>query len=45
MKFNDQNGCTERELKQFNDLPYINKIFFTCNDWLNFPNKNGIYIK
>lgn len=45
IKFNDQNGCTERDLKQFNNLPYANKIFFTCNKWSNFPNKNGIYIK
>lgn len=33
IKFNDQNGCTEKELKQFLALPYKNKIFFTCRNW------------
>lgn len=33
IKFNDQNGCTEKELKEFISLPYKNKIFFTCKKW------------
>lgn len=33
IKFNDQNGCTEKELKQFLALPYKNKVFFTCKNW------------
>lgn len=33
IKFNDQNGCTEKELRQFLELPYKNKVFFTCKDW------------
>lgn len=33
VKFNDQNGCTERDLKNFMSLPYKNKLFFTCKDW------------
>lgn len=33
IKFNDQNGCTEKELKQFLTLPYKNKVFFTCKNW------------
>jgi uncharacterized protein (DUF1919 family) len=33
IKFNDQNGCTERELKAFLDLPHKHKVFFTCKDW------------
>lgn len=33
IKYNDQNGCTEDNLRDFLDLPYSNKIFFTCKDW------------
>lgn len=33
-KFNDQNGCTETDLKKFIQLPFENKIFFTCKDWI-----------
>ena len=29
IKFNDQNGCTEEDVKNFADLPYKNKLFFT----------------
>ena len=32
-KFNDQNGCTEEDLKAFINLPYKNKVFFTCKEW------------
>ena len=32
-KFNDQNGCTEDNLKKFLELPYKNKIFFTVKKW------------
>ena len=30
VKFNDQNGCTEEDLKNFIALPLKNKLFFTC---------------
>lgn len=33
VKFNDQNGCTERDVKDFLKLPYKNKLFFTCHEW------------
>ena len=29
IKLNDQNGCTEEDVKNFADLPYKNKLFFT----------------
>lgn len=33
IKFNDQNGCTEKEVNQFMSLNYKNKVFFTCKHW------------
>lgn len=33
VKFNDQNGCTEQEVRDFFHLPFRNKLFFTCRDW------------
>lgn len=30
IKFNDQNGCMEKEVNQFMNLNYKNKVFFTC---------------
>lgn len=33
IKFNDQNGCTEKEVEQFMKLNYRNKVFFTCREW------------
>lgn len=33
IKFNDQNGCTENDLKNFMKLTYKHKVFFTCHDW------------
>lgn len=41
IKFNDQNGCTETEVKRFMALPFKNKLFFTCKHW---PNENNQYI-
>ena len=38
VKFNDQNGCTEKEVNEFMKLPYKNKLFFTCKHW---SNENG----
>ena len=32
-KFNDQNGCTEEHVKNFLELPYKNKLFFTVKKW------------
>lgn len=33
VKFNDQNGCTEQDVKAFLALPFKNKLFFTCKRW------------
>lgn len=42
IKFNDQNGCTEKEVNQFMNLNYKNKVFFTCKHWnLDSVNKIG----
>lgn len=32
-KFNDQNGCTEKNVKDFLNMDFKNKLFFTVNDW------------
>lgn len=38
-KFNDQNGCTEEDIRNFVNLPMRNKICFTVNDKFgHFPN-------
>lgn len=38
-KFNDQNGCTEKDIRNFANLPLKNKICFTVNDkFCQFPN-------
>lgn len=44
IKFNDQNNCSEEELQQFINLPYKNKIFFTCKEWKNIEDKSIIKI-
>lgn len=33
VKFNDQNGCTTEDAKNFMELPLKNKLFFTCKEW------------
>lgn len=33
IKFNDQNLCNKQNLKDFLNLPYKNKLFFTVKDW------------
>lgn len=35
VKFNDQNGCTEKEVDDFMKLSFKNKLFFTCKHWPN----------
>ncbi len=42
VKFNDQNGCTEKELREFLELPYKNKVFFTCKNWDNIKDEKII---
>ncbi|WP_052342635.1 DUF1919 domain-containing protein [Bacillus sp. EB01] len=43
VKFNDQNGCTEQHLIEFDNLPLKNKICFTSKD---YPLLNSVvYIK
>lgn len=38
-KFNDQNGCTEEDIRRFSELRLKNKICFTVNDnFSKFPN-------
>ncbi len=32
VKFNDQNGCTEELIKEFDELPFKNKICFTVKE-------------
>lgn len=45
IKFNDQNGCTEQEVRTFLDLPIKNKLFFTCKKWNGISNDSIIVIK
>ena len=33
VKFNDQNGCTSKNVQDFMELPFKNKLFFTCKEW------------
>lgn len=33
VKFNDQNGCTQKNIEDFLQLPFKNKLFFTCKAW------------
>ena len=33
VKFNDQNGCTSKNVQDFMRLPFKNKLFFTCKEW------------
>lgn len=33
VKFNDQNGCSEEDIRAFASLPFKNKVFFTCRHW------------
>lgn len=32
-KFNDQNGCTEKHIQEFSNLPYKHKICFVAQDY------------
>lgn len=41
IKFNDQNGCTEKEVNKFMKMAYKNKLFFTCKVWKNA--RGGVY--
>ena len=39
---NDRNGCTDKELKAFDELPYLNKVCFTH---IKYPEyKSTVYI-
>lgn len=42
-KFNDQNGCTEKELNMFAEFKQLNKICFTSKQCTNIS--NAIYIE
>lgn len=39
IKFNDQNGFEEADIKTFSELPYANKIFFTVG---KYPKVEGV---
>lgn len=45
IKFNDQNGCTEKSVMDFIELSFSNKIFFTCKDWPNIDKSKYIVIR
>lgn len=45
IKFNDQNGCTAKELDQFMKLPYENKLFLTCKSWSGYPETEYVKLK
>lgn len=42
MKFNDQNGCSQKDVKKFLNLPYQNKVFFTCKKWDDIGNSDSV---
>ncbi len=44
IKFNDQNGCDIADVETFLNLPYKNKIFFTCKNW-PLENRGGISLQ
>lgn len=33
IKFNDQNECKEHNVKDYSELPFTHKLFFTVNEW------------
>lgn len=43
IKFNYQNGCTQKDVEEFDKLDYKNKIFFTVNN--KFECRNSFLIK
>lgn len=51
VKFNDQNGCNEQHLIDFEKLPYKNKICFTAKEYVScrnlsiIPQKKCNYVK
>ena len=45
VKFNDQNGCTEKDVNEYMKLPFKNKLFFTCKHWPDENEKNYTIIR
>lgn len=41
--FTDRDGCTEEHLREFDNLPYKNKVVFTHKPYLDI--KSAVYIK
>lgn len=41
VKFNDQNSCTQEDIEAFFNLPFKNKLFFTCKDNTKNRDKYG----
>ncbi|MBT9045622.1 hypothetical protein BTI92_03985 [Lactobacillus delbrueckii subsp. bulgaricus] len=44
VKFNDQNGCTRKDVEEFLKLPFKHKIFFTCKNW-NVADPQHVIVK
>lgn len=45
VKFNDQNGCTAEDIKNFDAIPFDNKLIFTCKEWDCIPKDHYMLIK
>lgn len=41
--FTEQNGCTEECVKQFDELPFENKVVFTCKQYEGI--KSSVFVK
>lgn len=37
VKFNDQNGCTEKHIAAFEQLPFLHKVCFTVKEYPQYP--------
>ena len=44
VKFNDQNGCRYENVKAFLDLPFDNKLFFTCKKWEGLESNKDVIL-
>lgn len=44
IKFNDQNGCTRKDVEAFLKVPFKNKLFFTAKQWDGLENNENVII-